>query len=67
MEPSVKGEFQKQDELRVTIRLSDSPSHYHLIEVIQTGRLSACLQISHECDKMTVCDFARHIKGLGTI
>lgn len=50
----------------ITIRLSNSPAQYHLIEVTSTTScVRAILQISHDCPKEIVCLLACNIKGLG--
>jgi hypothetical protein len=53
-------------ECYVTVRLSPSPAHYHLLEIRSRGQ-SMCVQISSGCPRETVTQFAAFVAGLGMV
>jgi hypothetical protein len=51
------------DPVSVTIRLSNRPSQYHLLE-LRDGKTEDIIQISSECSSAAVCEVAAAIKGV---
>lgn len=55
-------------ELRVTLRLSDRPARYHLLEIITggpNGVQTACVQVEFGVDIKELCEVVAHVRGLG--
>lgn len=53
-------------ELRVTLKLSDRPARYHLLEIIRNGA-TAVVQIEYGVDVKALCEVVAHVRGLGAI